>query len=638
MSFCKNCSFNATKPAKMTKLATRSSQKLVVVAGKPRAYECNKNTPLSGPGGQVLRDTLKKVGISIAPEDTYLTPAIKCAVPSKKQLNASACASCSAILQEELNYVKPNLVLICGKDAAQVFFNNKDVKVTKYQGVVGDAKTRDGHEYKYLVTLNPALILRQPGDYKTLIEHFQYAKKLLYAEEMYDCGNTEFDILYTKEEMLKLCTDESILKMKAQSYKGRFGCDMETTGLKKTDKELTIGFAYAKNKAVCFFGEALKQVNIFFDACRKHDVKLVWHNGEGFDIHILNWKEMGGANKCILDDDTKILHYVFNEQPPHDLGHLSKLYLYADEYKSKMNSVFKEGTAASAADKDLAERVCVDADYTYQLYVKMESDLHKEGNEKLCGLYHDHLIPAAQFFHKVSDNGLLVNPLHLDKLDMAYQEELKHRIEELQEIAAPIWNPIKYKKVTGAKTAPEKFNPGSPKQMSYLVHDVLQCKCAVKKGKSTDAKVLESIENPPPLVLKVLEYRSVKKEHGTYVQGILNKIDPKDGRVHSKFSVSTAATGRTTSREPNVQNLPATNGVGNIRKAIIAAPGKLLMEVDYSGAELRVLAHVGHCKDLNRIFLEGIDMHDTTATGIYGPNFTKAQRMAAKTVTFGELC
>ena len=201
-------------------------------------------------------------------------------------------------------------------------------------------------------------------------------------------------------------------------------------------------------------------------------------------------------------------------------------------------------------------------------------------------------------------------------------------------MAVPFWDPDLYIQQTGAKSASPKFKAGSPKQMAWMVFDRLKLKPRVKKGRSTGKDILESIEDAPLLIKKVLEYRRVQKEYSTYVLGLLDLRDD-DGRVRTNFTLHITATGRLSSKEPNVQNQPSANGVGNIRKSFIAPPGYILGEIDYSGAELRWLAFLSRYETLLEIFKEGRNLHTETATKMFGPHFNKQQKMIAKALNFG---
>ena len=344
------------------------------------------------------------------------------------------------------------------------------------------------------------------------------------------------------------------------------------------------------------------------------------------------WRRQLGT--VSIDEDTQYMHYVLDETSAHDLGYLTKVFLNAKPYKYKMNQNWKNvelDTYPQYFDA-LCERVSVDVDYTLQLYYVLNEKLKAE--PKLDRLYHSILIPAANFLTRVEQNGMLVNARYLNQLDEKYQKLLAEILDNIAILAEPIWDKEEYMLATGAKSAPAIFNPGSPKQMSWLVYDRLKLKPRIRKGKSTDKDVLESIENPPAIIKEVLHYRTVQKEHSTYVLGLLNAQD-EDGRVRSNFTLHVTATGRLSSKEPNVQNQPSANGVGNIRKAFIAPEGYVLGEIDYSGAELRWLAFLSKDETLLKIFQEGRNLHKETATAMFGPHFTKQEKMIAKALNFG---
>jgi DNA polymerase-1 len=329
-------------------------------------------------------------------------------------------------------------------------------------------------------------------------------------------------------------------------------------------------------------------------------------------------------------------HYVLDETSAHDLGHLTKVYLNAKEYKYKMNQEWKNVELATYPQyfDALCERVSVDVDYTLQLHEVFNKELDKPENACLKRVYKDMLIPAANFLSRVEQNGCLINAKYLDIMDEKYVVLLQEIMADVERLAAPYWDPDLYMSQTGAKSASVVFKPGSPAQMAWMVFDRLKLKPRVKKGRSTGKDILESIEDAPLLIDKVLEYRRVQKEHSTYVRGLLDLRD-EDGKVRTNFTLHVTATGRLSSKEPNIQNQPSANGVGNIRKAFIATPGCILGEIDYSGAELRWLAFLSKDEVLLEIFREGRNLHTETATKMFGPHFTKQQKMIAKALNFG---
>lgn len=335
-----------------------------------------------------------------------------------------------------------------------------------------------------------------------------------------------------------------------------------------------------------------------------------------------------------IDEDTQYEHYMMDETSEHNLGYLAKTFLGAEEYKYKMNQEWKNVTLDTYESyfEALCERVAVDSVYTYQLHYILTDKLKKEEAQYKC--YKDLIIPAANFLARVEQNGILINPDILEMMDVKYTKQLEQMLVDIGKEAANYYDRDKYMKVTGAKSGPVIFNPGSPQQLSYIIFDVLKLRPRIKKGRSTDADVLGSIENPPSLVNMIQEYRSVKKEHSTYVLGLL-KLRDEDGRVRTNFTLHVTATGRLSSKEPNVQNQPQANGVGNIRNAFIAAPGKILAEIDYSGAELRWLAFLSKCPVLSQVFKDGRNLHHETAVRLFGENYGKAQKLRAKAVNFG---
>lgn len=189
--------------------------------------------------------------------------------------------------------------------------------------------------------------------------------------------------------------------------------------------------------------------------------------------------------------------------------------------------------------------------------------------------------------------------------------------------------------------AGETFNILSPKQLGHILFEKLQLKPQrkTKSGYSTDADTLEALRWESPLVELVLQYRFASKLKSTYVDGLLAKISPADGRVHTTFQQCVAATGRLSSTEPNLQNIPIRTEEGReIRRAFVAAPGKILVGADYSQIELRLLAHLSNDAGIIAAFRSGEDIHRQTAAEVFGISadaVTREQRSAAKAVNFG---
>lgn len=601
---------------------------LMVIGESPTVLETKRGELMTGQGAAVLKESLQKVGLPFNCNEVYYTTAVKCAVPKKKgkKFPMDAAFNCRHILLREVELVKPKMILACGATALQTLTGTTKMKITEEYGRVREYDFLPG--VKVIPIMNPGGLLHKPGDYKPFLSMLQLASTIYHGGSTVDTGVTEWTVIDTEEKA------ETLYKqMHADFAAGKFtkaAYDIETTGLDyRVVDFLVMGICYEKNKAYVIMREVMHTAHNFLEGV---PWRCIWQNGK-YDKKVM-WRR--GLGNVSIDEDTQYMHYVLDETSEHNLGYLSKTYLNAEEYKYKMNQEWKSMTLEKYESfKDaLCERVAVDCDYTLQLCDKFEEIHNLPENACLKKLYKSFIIPAANYLARVEQNGLLIDEDYLNELDVKYSALLAKMLQELKEVAAPDWDPEQYKKDTGAKSAPDTFSPGSPKQMAWMVFDKLKLQPRIKKGRSTGKDILKSIDDAPELIKKVLEYRTVQKEHSTYVVGILNARD-QDGRVRSTFNLQVTATGRLSSKEPNVQNQPSANGLGNIRKAFIARPGYIVAEIDYSGAELRWLAFLSKCPVLSEVFIQGRNLHDETSKALFGPNYTKAQKMRAKAINFG---
>lgn len=620
---CQNCSCRAYQCVGVVRCLHKD---IMVVGDIPTAIEARKNTLMTGSAVEVLLQTMHDVGLPYKREQMHLTTAIKCAVPKRagKAIPVEPQRMCSSVLREEIHIVKPKLLLILGATALKTFLGNTNIKVTQYEGrVLEDPEFPD----TIIVPIkHPANIMRAPKEYKPFRASLELVKTIYMHGELHDTGTTTWNVCFTEEDC-----DRAIQFLEAKGTPEDpllVGADIETTSLDYREAEFCVaGISYDKNKVFVIPRSMRHRMKDFFAI---PNLKWVWQNGK-YDTKVL-WRR--GLGIVPLDEDTQYMHYVLDETSEHGLGYLTKTFLQAKEYKYKMNQEFKNVTLETYDHyfESLCERVAVDADYTRQL-VEVLTEIRMK-TPSLDHVYNKLLMPAARFLTRVEQNGVLIYPKHYEDMDKVYDERLAGIMEAIHEIAKPLWDPAKYMQDMGAKSAPKEFNPGSPKQMSWMIYKQLALKPRIRKGTSTAEDVLESIEDGHPLIDKVLEYRKVKKEQSTYVKGLLSKRDA-DGHIRSNFTLHVTATGRLSSTEPNLQNLPSYFGVGNVRRGIIPRKGYMFMEVDYSGAELRWLACLSGCPILTKIFLEDINLHDYTATNLYGPDFTPQDRMRAKAANFG---
>ena len=243
--------------------------------------------------------------------------------------------------------------------------------------------------------------------------------------------------------------------------------------------------------------------------------------------------------------------------------------------------------------------------------------------EKLEPLMRDMELPLSRVLAEMEMDGVLVDPGALDALGKEMARELGALEEKAREAAG------------------QDFNLGSPKQLEAVLFDVLQLRSTkkTKTGRSTDAEVLEALADDHPLPGIILEHRAIAKLKGTYVDALPRLIHPDTGRIHTSWSQAIAATGRISSQEPNLQNIPIRTALGKmIRRAFVAPPGNVIVSADYSQIELRVLAHLSKDPVLIDAFTTRQDVHVRTAMEIFGVDaagVTEEMRRRSKTINFG---
>jgi len=278
--------------------------------------------------------------------------------------------------------------------------------------------------------------------------------------------------------------------------------------------------------------------------------------------------------------------------------------------KSGQVSLFEEETS------DLAKKVLA----VMPIYEITSRKLKENGQEQL---YYDIELPLMTVLCDMQKAGMLIDRGELE----AFSLELSARIDELTREIYDL--------------AGEEFNINSTKQMGVILFEKLGLKALkkTKTGYSTNAEVLEKLVGKHPIIELILEYRKLAKLKSTYCDGLLAVINPETGRIHSVFNQTVTVTGRISSTEPNMQNIPTRTELGShIRKMFVAKPGYVLLDADYSQIELRVLAHIAEDEIMINAFKNGEDIHAMTASQVLGiplDSVTKEQRSSAKAVNFG---
>jgi len=341
------------------------------------------------------------------------------------------------------------------------------------------------------------------------------------------------------------------------------------------------------------------------------------HNGK-YDMTVL--AEYGvTVNNLVFD--TMVAAYLLGEK---SLGlkalAFSKLGIEMTPITALIGSGTKQLSMSEVAINEVANYAGADADITGQLAELMRPELHQQG---LWQLFSEVEMPLVPVLVDMERNGIT--------LDIELMRQMSHRLgEQLLELEAEIYNSVGH-----------RFNINSPQQLSSVLFDELKLPPARKKksGFSTGASVLEELRSVHPIIELILEYRQLAKLKSTYIDALPALVNPKTGRVHTSFNQTRTATGRLSSSEPNLQNIPVRGEVGReVRQAFIAPPGSYLLAGDYSQIDLRVLAHLSQDPGLLKAFGQDEDIHAATAAQLFGVDasqVTPDRRRLAKTVNFG---
>ena len=323
--------------------------------------------------------------------------------------------------------------------------------------------------------------------------------------------------------------------------------------------------------------------------------------------------------------DTMVAHYLLQPELNHGMDYLAEVYLKYDTIKIE-SLIGPRGRGQKnmrdLAPEDICDYACEDADVTLRLKHILEKELIEAGADRL---FYDIEMPLVRVLAYMERNGARVNTETL-------KETSRYFTERLQQIESEIYD-----------LAGFTFNIASPKQVGEVLFERIKIVDKAKKTKSgqysTSEEVLEGLRTKHPIVEKILDHRGLKKLLSTYVDALPALINPATGKIHTSFNQTVTATGRLSSSNPNLQNIPIRNEDGKeIRKAFIPEPGCEFFSADYSQIELRIMAHLSGDDNLIEAFRSGEDIHAATASKIYHvpiEEVTREQRSQAKTANFG---
>ena len=441
--------------------------------------------------------------------------------------------------------------------------------------------------------------------------------------------NSSFETLKTTAHNYKLVENQEDLE-KLRDYfltNEILSLDTETTSTSAIDAEL-VGLSFAVKEFEAFYvpippkrEAAVQIVNIFKEVYENEKILKIGQNLK-YDLEVLRNYDIHLAGPMW---DTMIAHYLIQPELRHNMDYMAEIYLnyktiHIDELIGPRGKNQKSMRDLSPAE--VYEYAAEDADITLRLKNKLEPELKKFDCDKL---FYEIEMPLMPVLAEMEMNGVC-----LDTVSLA--ETSKQFTNRMNEIEARIY-----------ELAGETFNIASPKQVGEILFEKLKIVEKAKKTKTgqyvTSEEVLQQLRNKHEIVADILEHRGLKKLIGTYIDALPKLINPTTGHIHTSFNQTITATGRLSSSDPNLQNIPIRGEDGKeIRKAFIPEPGCLFFSADYSQIELRVMAHLSQDPHMIEVFREGKDLHAATAANIYKKEITEVtrdERTKSKRANFG---
>ena len=429
----------------------------------------------------------------------------------------------------------------------------------------------------------------------------------------------EYQLIDNEEEIKKL-TDFFLTK-------DFLTLDTETTSTNAIDAEL-VGLSFSVEEHKAFYvpvpvdrEEALKVVEIFRPVYENEKILKVGQNLK-YDLEVLRNYGIELKGKMW---DTMIAHYLIQPELHHNMDYMAEIYLHyktihIDELIGPKGK--NQRSMRDLSPIDIYEYACEDADITLQLKNKLEIELKKHECEKL---FYDIEMPLMPVLAEMEMNGVCLDTASLAETSKQFTTRMNDIEQRIYELAG------------------QSFNIASPKQVGEILFDKLKIVEKAKKTKTgqyvTSEEVLQQLKNKHEIVADILEHRGLKKLIGTYIDALPKLINPRTGHIHTSFNQTITATGRLSSSDPNLQNIPIRGEDGKeIRKAFIPEPGCLFFSADYSQIELRVMAHLSGDENMINVFREGKDLHAATAANIYKKDIsevTRDERTKSKRANFG---
>ena len=605
---CEDCPFRGPK------VGWRGTKdgRIVIIGESPGRQEVREGVPFfeKAPSGGMVWNCIP---IDLH-DKVFITNAMECSPPPMLKNLAkitTAAQCCHDRLIDQIKEYPRDIILALGNAAAWSLTGDYDIKITQARGTL---LTSELSTHGILPIVHPAGLLHGAGTWRQFKADFDYGISL---------GRPKGKPRKHIKPKVVICDTPSKIKaaityIKKATSRGKdayIAGDVETTGLDKhNDELLSVGFCI-DHRRVFIVPHARRLLRSLRPLFRIRHLRWIWHNRK-FDIGFLRRQNM----EARVDEDTMLLSYALDEtRGVHDLETVTKDWIRAPDWKWMIKPYLpnKDSSYSLIPINVLMEYQAYDISYTLQVFKimrkKVAADPHLEK------LYTETLIPASEFLHHVEVAGMKTNwpQVYENKL------RLEAKIEEAQ---------IEVQGIAGWP-----FNPRSWQQVQKVLYEEQGFKQIKGHGKSTDAATLKLLPQKP-FIKGMVKFRKVAKAKDTYItgkkQGMMNCTHEQDGKVHTTYLIHGTVTGRLSSNDPNVQNIPRDP---LLRAMFMADDGCVFVEVDLNQAELRCLAELSRDERMMAHYNDPAapSIHDVTATDFFGPDFDSEDKMKAKAVNFG---
>lgn len=428
----------------------------------------------------------------------------------------------------------------------------------------------------------------------------------------------QYHLIESEEDAQELC--RNLLTFSLVAF------DTETTSVDAMQAQL-VGMSFAVEGGTAWYvavsreTEATQRMVDTFRPFFEHpSIEKVGQNLK-YDLLVLSHYGVEVAGPLF---DTMLAHYVVQPEQRHNMDLLAEKYLHyrTIPIEALIGSGRTQRNMADLEPKEIVDYACEDADVTLRLYPILKEEMEKY---EVTSVFTHIEMPLLPVLARMERNGVRLDTAALEETGRNFTERMQQLETDIYELAG------------------HKFTITSPKQVGAVLFDELQISAKVKKTKtgqySSSEEVLESLRDKHPIVEKILQHRALKKLLSTYVEALPKLIHPQTGHIHTSFNQAVTATGRLSSSNPNLQNIPVRGEDGReIRRAFVPEEGEVFFSADYSQIELRIMAHLSEDEHMVADFNSGLDIHAATAARIFHKpveEVDRDERRKAKTANFG---